>query len=98
MAKYHLKNSNNTVNCEVLNESAGDYIVRFNNGVVQNVPKDRVTHLDKIDEGVLYNTVIKAYNIITSTLIEYFAVNCVVTIFQMIFSHFYIVIFIILLL
>ena len=53
MAKYKLKNSNNVVNCEVLNESAGDYIVRFNNGVVQSVPKDRVTHLDKIDEGVL---------------------------------------------
>lgn len=53
MAKYHLKNNNNTVNCEVLNESAGDYIVRFNNGVIQNVPKERVTHLDKIDEGVL---------------------------------------------
>ena len=53
MAKYHLKNSNNTVNCEVLNESAGNYIVRFNNGVIQNVPKERVTHLDKLDEGVL---------------------------------------------
>ena len=53
MAKYKLKNSNNTVNCEILNESAGDYIVRFNNGVIQNVPKDRVSQLDKIDEGVL---------------------------------------------
>jgi hypothetical protein len=53
MARYKLKNSNNTVNCEILNESAGDYIVRFNNGVIQNVPKDRVSQLDKIDEGVL---------------------------------------------
>lgn len=53
MARYKLKNSNNTVNCEILNESAGDYIVRFKNGVIQNVPKNRVSQLDKIDEGVL---------------------------------------------
>jgi len=53
MAKYKLKNSNHKVNCEVLNESAGDYIVRFNNGVIQNVPKNRVSNLDNIDEGVL---------------------------------------------
>ena len=53
MAKYKLKNSNNVVNCEILNESANDYIVRFNNGVIQNVPKERVTNLDNIDEGVL---------------------------------------------
>ena len=53
MAKYKLKNSNNVVNCEILNESANDYIVRFNNGVIQNVPKNRVTNLDNIDEGVL---------------------------------------------
>ena len=53
MAKYKLKkNSNNVVNCEILNESANDYIVRFNNGVIQNVPKDRVSQLDNIDEGV----------------------------------------------
>ena len=53
MAKYKLRNSNNVVNCEILNESANDYIVRFNNGVIQNVPKDRVSQLDNIDEGVL---------------------------------------------
>jgi len=53
MAKYKLKNSNNVVNCEILNESANNYIVRFKNGVIQNVPKGRVTNLDKIDEGVL---------------------------------------------
>ena len=53
MARYKLKNSNNTVNCEILNESAGDYIVRFKNGVIQNVPKNRVSRLDSIDEGVL---------------------------------------------
>ena len=53
MARYKLKNSNNTVNCEILNESAGDYIVRFKNGVIQNVPKNRVSQLDNIDEGVL---------------------------------------------
>ena len=53
MAKYKLRNSNNFVNCEILNESAGDYIVRFKNGVIQNVPKYRVSQLDNIDEGVL---------------------------------------------
>ena len=53
MAKYKLKNSNNVVNCEILNESANDYIVRFKNGVIQNVPKNRITNLDNIDEGVL---------------------------------------------
>ena len=53
MAKYRLKNSNNFVNCEILNEHAGDYIVRFKNGVIQNVRKDRVSHLDMIDEAVL---------------------------------------------
>ena len=53
MARYKLKNSNNAVSCEVLNESAGDYIVRFKNGVIQNVPKNRVSRLDNIDEGVL---------------------------------------------
>lgn len=53
MAKYKLKNSNNVVNCEVLNESTNDYIVRFKNGVIQNVPKNRVSQLDNIDEGVL---------------------------------------------
>lgn len=55
MARYKLKNSNNTVNCEILNESAGDYIVRFKNGVIQNVPKNRVSQLDMIDEAVLDN-------------------------------------------
>lgn len=53
MAKYKLKNSNNVVNCEILNESVNDYIVRFKNGVIQNVPKNRITNLDNIDEGVL---------------------------------------------
>ena len=53
MARYKLKNSNNTVSCEILNESVGDYIVRFKNGVIQNVPKYRVSRLDNIDEGVL---------------------------------------------
>lgn len=53
MAKYRLKNSNNFVNCEILNEHAGDYIVRFKNGVIQNVRKERVSHLDMIDEAVL---------------------------------------------
>ena len=53
MAKYKLRNSNYVVNCEILNESANDYVVRFKNGVIQNVPKYRVSQLDNIDEGVL---------------------------------------------
>lgn len=53
MAKYKLQKSNNVVSCEVLNESDGQYVVRFGNGVIQSVPKNRVFNLDKIDEGVL---------------------------------------------
>lgn len=53
MAKYRLQKSNNTVSCEILNESEGQYVVRFNNGVIQSVPKSRVFNLDRIDEGVL---------------------------------------------
>lgn len=53
MAKYRLQKSNNVVSCEVLNESSGQYIVRFGNGVIQSVPKSRVYDLDKIDEGVI---------------------------------------------
>lgn len=53
MAKYRLKSSNNKVTCEVLNESMNNYIVRFRNGVVQSVPKNRVSNLDYIDEAVL---------------------------------------------
>ena len=53
MAKYRLRNSNNVVKCEVLNESKNEFVVRFNNGVIQKVPKYRVSNLDRIDEGVL---------------------------------------------
>ena len=53
MAKYKLQKSNNVVSCEVLNESDGQYVVRFGNGVIQSVPKNRVFNLDNIDEGVL---------------------------------------------
>lgn len=53
MAKYRLRNSNNVVRCEVLNESKNEFVVRFNNGVIQKVPKYRVSNLDRIDEGVL---------------------------------------------
>ena len=51
MAKYRLRNSNNVVKCEVLNESKNEFVVRFNNGVIQKVPKYRVSNLDRIDEG-----------------------------------------------
>jgi len=61
MAKYKLQKSNNVVSCEVLNESDGQYVVRFGNGVIQSVPKNRVFNLDRIDEGVL-DTVRSAVN------------------------------------
>lgn len=53
MAKYQLKNSNKKVDCELLTENEGQYVVRFKNGIVQRVPKNRISNLDKIDEGVL---------------------------------------------
>ena len=53
MAKYRLKNKGRKVNCEILHESENSYVVKFNNGVVQKVPKGRVSELDHIDEGVL---------------------------------------------
>ena len=53
MAKYQLKNSNRKVDCELLTESENQYVVKFTNGIVQRVPKNRISNLDKIDEGVL---------------------------------------------
>ena len=53
MAKYKLKNKGRKVNCEILHESENSYVVKFSNGVVQKVPKGRVSELDHIDEGVL---------------------------------------------
>ena len=54
MAKYIIGSTGNqTVNCEILNESAGRYIVRFKSGVIKDVDKNRVKCLDAIDEGVL---------------------------------------------
>lgn len=41
------------VECEVLNENAGQYIVKFKTGVVRGINKNRVYDLDRIDEGVL---------------------------------------------
>lgn len=54
MANYSL-NRTNRVHCSVLDENclANTYTVKFDNGVVRNVPKYRVSHLDRIDEGVL---------------------------------------------
>jgi hypothetical protein len=57
MAKYRLKNTLvggfREVNCNILHESAGSYVVQFENGVVRRVPKRRVYRLNRIDEGVL---------------------------------------------
>lgn len=41
------------VECEVLNENAGQYIVKFKTGAVRGINKNRVYDLDRIDEGVL---------------------------------------------
>jgi hypothetical protein len=54
MAKYSL-NRTNAVHCSILDENclANTYTVKFDNGVIKNVPKTRISNLDKIDEGVL---------------------------------------------
>ena len=54
MANYSL-NRTNRVHCSILDENclANTYTVKFDNGVVRNVPKSKVTNLDRIDEGVL---------------------------------------------
>ena len=54
MAKYSL-NRTNHVHCSILDENclANTYTVKFDNGVVRNVPKSKVSRLDRIDEGVL---------------------------------------------
>ena len=54
MANYSL-NRTNRVHCSILDENclANTYTVKFDNGVVRNVPKSKVRNLDRIDEGVL---------------------------------------------
>lgn len=54
MAKYSL-NRTNKVHCSILDENclANTYTVKFDNGIIRNVPKSRVSNLDKLDEGVL---------------------------------------------
>ena len=54
MAKYSL-NRTNHVHCSILDENclANTYTVKFDNGVVRNVPKSKISRLDRIDEGVL---------------------------------------------
>ena len=54
MAKYSL-NRSNRVHCSILDENclANTYTVKFDNGVVRNVPKYKISNLDRIDEGVL---------------------------------------------
>jgi len=54
MAKYRIgNNGKNDVNCELLTESAGKYIVRFGNGMIKGVEKDRIHSLDPVDVDVL---------------------------------------------
>ena len=54
MARFKiLENGNATVPCKILNESAGKYIVKFEDGNIERVSKSLVSDLDKIDEGVL---------------------------------------------
>ena len=54
MAKYSL-NNNKSLHCAILDENciAGTYKVRFNNGTIRNVKKNRVYGLTRLDEGVL---------------------------------------------
>ena len=54
MANYSL-NRINRVHCSILDENclSNTYTVKFDNGVVRNVPKTKVSNLDRIDEGVL---------------------------------------------
>lgn len=51
MAKV-IKNGE-SIECEVLYENAGQYIVKFKTGVVRGIDKNRVYDFDRIDEGVL---------------------------------------------
>lgn len=55
MAKYRLSNNNRLVECSILDENllANTYTVKFNNGIIKDVSKNRVSNLDHIDEGVL---------------------------------------------
>ena len=54
MARFKiLENGNATVPCQILNESAGKYIVKFEDGNIERVSKSLVSDLDKVDEGVL---------------------------------------------
>ena len=54
MANYSL-NRTTRVHCSILDENclANTYTVKFDNGVVRNVPKSKISNLDRIDEGVL---------------------------------------------
>ena len=54
MAKYKLNESGSkSTNCDILGENLNNYIVRFGNGQIQEVVKDKVSDLNEIDEGVL---------------------------------------------
>lgn len=54
MANYSL-NRNNRIHCSILDENclSNTYTVKFDNGVVRNVPKYKISNLDRIDEGVI---------------------------------------------
>ena len=54
MAKYRLmKGGTQSVDCELLTESVNCYIVRFQNGVVRDVPKDSLYSFDEVDKKVI---------------------------------------------
>ena len=54
MAKYNLSSrGRQLVDCDILNESAGRYVVRFPNGSVTTVDKNRVHYLNEMDNEVL---------------------------------------------
>lgn len=48
-----MKDDKHFVDVDILNEQKNEYVVRFGNGVIQRVPKKRVSQMTKIDEGVL---------------------------------------------
>lgn len=55
MAKYRLSNNNKIVDCNILDENllANTYTVKFKNGIIKDVSKNKVYDLDHIDEAVL---------------------------------------------
>jgi len=56
MAKFRISNNKRgyrDVECNILNESCGKFVIEVENGATMLVSKNRVHNLNKIDEGVL---------------------------------------------